>query len=147
MTAGREVNFELLTKLAAKPHKHLNIVEGEEYGVMVDGVFSAGSGGIGEVMEEARTVQHLCDLAGVPEGVGYSAHIDARVYLLLMQRMEKAERLHRIVTWHSRETGPAGMVGSFCSECGHAWPCDTRRMAEGTYVDAEDERYTGEDDE
>lgn len=51
---------------------------------------------------------------------------------------EYAERLDRIASWHSRETGPAGMVGDFCTECQQRWPCDTRRMAEGTYVDEED---------
>jgi hypothetical protein len=45
------------------------------------------------------------------------------------------ERLDRIESWHARETGPAGMVGDFCICCGDRWPCDTRRMAEGTYVD------------
>jgi hypothetical protein len=130
-----EINFPLLTKLAAKPHKHLNIVAAGRYGVMVDGVFDTGNDGIGEVMEEARAVQHLCDLAGISEGLGYSAHIDARVYLLLVDRMQLRERLDRIATWHSRESGPGGMVGDYCTECGERWPCDTRRMADGTHED------------
>jgi hypothetical protein len=46
-------------------------------------------------------------------------------------------RLDRIGDWHARETGPAGTVGDYCRECGHRWPCDTRRMADGTYVDEE----------
>jgi len=134
-----EINYPLLTKLAAKPHKHLNIAEGEQYGLMVNGVFTDACNGVSEVMEEARAVQHLCDLAGIPEGFNYSAHIDARVYLLLIARMQLRERLDRITTWHSRESGPGGMVGDYCTECGHVWPCDTRRMAEGTYVDEDDD--------
>lgn len=47
------------------------------------------------------------------------------------------ERLDRITSWHARESGPGGMVGDYCRECGNRWPCDTRRMAEGTYVDEE----------
>jgi hypothetical protein len=27
------------------------------------------------------------------------------------------------------------MVGDLCTECGTKWPCDTRRLADGTYVD------------
>lgn len=46
-----------------------------------------------------------------------------------------AERLDRIRAWHARETGPAGMVGDYCTECDRRWPCDTARMAEGTYED------------
>jgi hypothetical protein len=134
-----EINWELIQRLAVKPHKHLNIVEGEQYGLMVNGVFDNAHNGVGEVMQEARTVQHLCDLAGIPEGSGYSANIDARVYLLVMERMELAERLGRISNWHSRETAPGGMVGDYCNECGHRWPCDTRRMTDGTYVDDEPE--------
>lgn len=130
-----EINWTLIQALAAKPHKHLNIVEGEQYGVMVNGVFDTGCHGIGEVMEEARTVQHLLDLAGVPEGEGYSAHIDGRVFLLVAEVGRLRERLVRIAGWHARETGPGGMVGDFCIECGWSWPCDTRRMADGTHVD------------
>jgi hypothetical protein len=29
------------------------------------------------------------------------------------------------------------MVGDYCVECGNHWPCDTRRMAEGSYEDSE----------
>lgn len=138
----QEINWALIEQLAVKPHKHLNIVKAGEYGVMVNGKFDTGCNGIGEVMEEARTVQHLADLAGIPEGEGYSAHIDARVFLLFAELGRLRERLTRIVSWHARETGPGGMVGDFCTECGDRWPCDTRRMAEGTYVDPESEHET-----
>jgi hypothetical protein len=131
------INWTLLQKLAEKPHKHLNIVEGATYGLMIDGKFDTGNSGIGEVMQEARTVQHLCDLARVPEGEGYSAHIDARVFLLLTRLNSAEDRLARIDAWHARETTDEGMVGDFCTECGTRWPCDTRRMADGTYVDPE----------
>ena len=47
------------------------------------------------------------------------------------------ERLARISGWHERETGPAGAVGDFCIECGNRWPCYTRRMADGIYIDPE----------
>lgn len=57
---------------------------------------------------------------------------------LLSAAFDAGDRLQRISTWHSRETGPAGLVGDFCTECGERWPCDTRRMADGTYVDPDD---------
>lgn len=129
------VNWTLIQDLAKRPHKHLNINHGGEYGVMVDGVFDRACNGVGEVMEEARAVQHLCDLAGVPEGEGYSAHIDARVFLLLDEVLKLRERLDRISRWHALETGPGGTVGLWCAECSHIHPCDTARMADGTYVD------------
>lgn len=134
-----EVNWKLLQGFAVRPHKHLNIVDDGEYGVMVDGVFDAGCHGIGEVMQEARTVQHLCDLAGIPEGRGDSAHVDARVYLVIQRLLERGERLERIASWHSRESGGGGTVGSFCVDCGHVWPCDTRKMADGTWTEGDDE--------
>ncbi|WP_426513137.1 hypothetical protein ACPPVO_22425 [Dactylosporangium sp. McL0621] len=135
---GHLVNWKLIGVLAVKPHKHLNIVEGARYGLMTADGFDTGNNGVGEVMQEARTFQHLCDLAGIPEGWNYSAHIDARVFLLLAEVLKHRARADRIVAWHSRETGPGGMVGDYCTECGHVWPCDTRRMAEGTYADEEE---------
>jgi hypothetical protein len=132
---GNTVNYELLQRLVVKPHKHLNIIEGAQYGLMIDGNFDHCFHGVGEVMEEARAVQHLCDMAGIPEGEGYSAHIDARVFLLMLRMNKALDRLGRIASWHSRETGSGGMVGDFCTDCGNRWPCDTHLMAMGTYVD------------
>jgi hypothetical protein len=135
-----EINWTLIQQLAEKPHKHLNITAEVTYGMqMADGTFHSGNGGVGEVMQEARTVQHLCDMACIPEGRVYDAHIDARVFQLLLARNRLAERLDRIVSWHSRETADGGMVGDFCVTCGEIWPCDTRRMAEGTYDDQTEE--------
>lgn len=140
-----EINWTLIQQLADKPHKHLNITSDGTYGVMLaDGTFNDGSGGIGEVMGEARTVQHLCDMAGIPEGKVYDAHIDARVFQLMLARNRLAERLDRIASWHSRETADGGMVGDFCVTCGGIWPCDTRRMAEGTYKDEDEPPETVE---
>lgn len=130
-----EINWTLIQELALKPHKHLNISP--------DCVFTCTTHGgdhyIGEIEQEARTVHHLLDLAGIPEGEGYSAHVDARAYLLLAEVIELRNRLSRIGGWHSRETGPAGMVGDFCNDCGHTWPCDTQQTATGTYSDYADE--------
>lgn len=54
---------------------------------------------------------------------------------LLSAAFDAGDRLQRIAAWHARETAPGGMVGDFCTECGTRWPCDTRRMADGTYED------------
>lgn len=128
-----EINWTLIESLAIKPHKHLNIVPGADYSIVIDGKPGDDCNGTNEVMQEARTVQHLCDLAGIPEGWNYSAHIDARVFLLYAEATALRERLDRISGWHSRATGPHGMVCDDCNECGQRWPCDTRRMADGTY--------------
>jgi hypothetical protein len=132
-----EVNWSLIQRLAIKTHKHLNIDDNAQYGAVRDGVFDSGNNGVGEVMQEARTVHHLLDLAGVPEGEGYSAHVDARAYLLVVEVIELRDRLARIADWHSRETGPAGTVGDFCNECGQKWPCETHRMATGVHEDGD----------
>ena len=54
---------------------------------------------------------------------------------LLASAFEAGDRLQRIASWHSRETADGGMVGDFCIECGLRWPCETRRMADGTHED------------
>lgn len=135
----RDINWTLIQELSAKPHKHLNIAEGEQYGLMIDGRFEDCCNGVNEVMQEARTAHHLCDMAGIPEGDGYSAHIDARVFLLVREAGELNDRLARIAEWHARETAPGGMVGDYCTECMTRWPCDTRRMADGSWTEADNE--------
>jgi len=134
-----DINWTLIQELAVKPHKHLNIVPGADYRIVIDGQVGEDCNGTNEVMQEARTIQHLCDLAGVPEGEGYDAHIDARVYVLLTETLRLRERLDRIAGWHSGQTGPCGMVWDFCNECGVKWPCDTQRLAAGIYEDDEAE--------
>lgn len=119
------VNFTLLTELATKLHPLLNI--GDEP-----------SPWWGEVYQEARNSHHLLDIAGIPRGKGYSSDLDARTWLAIHELGRLRERLGRIADWHSQEKGPAGTVGSYCVECGNLWPCDTRRMADGTYEDKED---------
>lgn len=41
-------------------------------------------------------------------------------------------RVARIMGWHSQ-------VGGFCEECETRWPCDTHRMADGSYIDPDDD--------
>lgn len=123
-----EVNWELLNDLYAKPHPLICDIDttGLHFGVV-------------EVLTEAKAVHHLLDLIGVPHGYGVDTRdIDARTLVAVRGMMNLRERLSRIADWHARESGPAGTVGDFCTECGRRWPCDTRRMADGTYVD-EDE--------
>lgn len=133
-----EINFTLLADLSTKPHPLLNrspecrfmcVTHNEDHWV-------------GEVVQEARNSHHLLDLIEIPQGRGYSSDLDARMYRAIRELIGLRERLARISGWHSRETGPAGMVGDFCVDCGSRWPCDTRRMADGSYVDdqAEDTR-------
>lgn len=129
-----EINWKLIERLSTKPHKHLNIVEGAQYGAMIDGKFEDCCNGINELMQEARNVHHLLDLAGIPEGKGYRADIDARTYLAIRRIQDAEERLERIADWHSRMSGPGGTFDDYCNECREPWPCATRAMAEGNYV-------------
>ena len=128
MNNPEPINFSLLTHLAEKPHPLLNIA---------DDLRQVPEAWLGEVMQEARTAHHLLDMVGIPAERGYKSDLDARTYLAVRKILELGERLDRIQSWHSRETGPSGTVGDYCTECGVRWPCDTRRMAEGTYVEDE----------
>lgn len=124
---GGGINWTLINDLHTKQHPLLNIRE--------DGHRHDCCPWDGEVAVEARTAHHLLDIAGVPRGKGYSSDVDARTFLLLAEVIGLRERLDRIATWHSRETGPAGTFGDYCTECTERWPCDTRRMADGTHED------------
>jgi hypothetical protein len=128
----RRINWNLIERYALKPHQHLNISCGETL-ICENG--HDHQPGTGEVLQEARVVQHLCDLAGVPEGHGYSANIDARVFQLMLEAGELQDRLDRLAAWHARETEPGGMVGDYCIECDALWPCESRMMADGTHPD------------
>ena len=136
MAAARPVNWGLLQELQLKPHPQLrDSTEAERRDLHYS---------ILEVLSEAKVTHHLLDMAGVPDGESYGADtgsIDCRTLIAIIGMGNLRERLGRISGWHARETGPAGTVGDFCTECGRRWPCDSRRMADGTYVD-EDEPVT-----
>ena len=120
-----DMNWELLKELYDRPHPLIRDTDttGLHYS-------------IAEVLHEAKVVHHLLDLADVPPGYGMdTCDIDARTLIAVRGMMTLRERLARISGWHARETGPAGTVGDFCVECDHRWPCDSRRMADGTYGD------------
>jgi hypothetical protein len=126
------VNWEILKTLAQRPHPLLK--PGGTSGDTSDLHYS-----VAEVLYEALTVHHLLDMAGVPRGFGMDTrNIDSRTLIAIMGMGNLRERLSRISGWHQRETGPAGTVGDFCTECEHRWPCDTRRMADGTWKDDDD---------
>lgn len=88
------------------------------------------SSGIAEVYQEAYNAHVLLDMLGVS-----GRDLDARVSSLVLSHIGLNERLSRIAGWHDRETGPAGMVGDYCTECGERWPCGSRVMADGTWTD------------
>jgi hypothetical protein len=130
-----KVNFPLLAELSTKPHPLLNIGDDCQFICTTHNDDHY----IGEVEQEARNAHHLLDMVGIPRGVGYASDLDSRTHLALVEIVTLRERLDRIAGWHARATGPAGMVADDCTECGQRWPCDTRRMAEGTYVDDAEE--------
>ncbi len=125
-----EINYRLLERLAEKKHPLLNIAD--DFSGQLRETPEAW---LGEVFTESRTAHHLLDMAGIPHGESQASHLDARTWQALDLINRLNERLDRIGSWHSRETAPGGMVGDFCNECGHLWPCDSRRMATGTYTD------------
>ncbi len=133
-TAGQTpaINYNLLKHLAEKPHPLLNIADDFEKQIREIPIAWTG-----EVFQQARTAHHLLDLAGIPHQADghYSSELDARTWQLVVAFQGLQEQLARISSWHSRETADGGMVGDFCNECGERWPCDTRKMADGTYVD------------
>ena len=121
-----DMNWELLKELHDRPHSLLNndvqIPEGLPLGWV-------------EMFYEVRAAHHLLDFAGVPRGYGMDTRaIDSRTLLAARAMNTLRERLARISSWHARETGPAGTVGDYCTECGHRWPCDTQKMADGVYA-------------
>ncbi len=129
------INYDLLTRLAAKPHPLLNIAEDFEAQIREIPV-----AWVGEVFQEARTAHHLLDIVGIPQQAGghYSSDLDARTWLAINEIINLRGQLDRIAAWHSRETAEGGMVGDFCIECGERWPCDTRRMADGSHEDLQE---------
>jgi hypothetical protein len=124
-----EINWALIQQLHTRPHPLLNIAD--DFSEQLRSIPEAW---VGEVFQEARTAHHLLDLAGIPRGHGDSSDLDARTYLLAAEALNMRVRLDRIADWHARETGDAGMVGDYCTECGNTWPCDTNRLATGGEV-------------
>jgi hypothetical protein len=130
-----EINYDLLKRLAAKPHPLLNIAEDFEKQIReIPLSWTA------EVFEQARTAHHLLDIVGIPQQAAghYSSDLDARTWQAINLIINLRGQLDRITSWHSRETADGGMVGDFCNECGEIWPCDTRRMADGSHEDLSD---------
>lgn len=134
MSGNPDINFDLLSSLQLKPHPHQTAGD------------PALPTGVGEILTEALVCQHLLDMAGVPYEKGYRGDVDARTFLLVAEVLDLRSRLDRMAHWHSRETAPGGMVGDFCIECGHTWPCDSHELAIGQYRD-EDEATTAEPSE
>lgn len=129
------INFDLLHELATKPHPLLNIAE--DFEAQIREIPIAWTG---EVFTQARTAHHLLDLVGISQQAEghYSGDLDARTWLAINELITLRGQLDRIASWHSRETADGGMVGDYCTECGHRWPCETRRMADGSHEDLGD---------
>lgn len=126
------INYDLLRRLAEKRHPLLNIADDFEKQIR-----ETPSAWLGEVFTEARTAHHLLDMVGIPQQAGghYSSDLDARTWLAINEIINLGDRLDRIASWHSRETAQGGMVGDYCNECLERWPCETRRMADGSHED------------
>lgn len=93
---------------------------------------------VGVIVGRFRDMDPSLAVAAVADGDGGITRLTyGDLCDLLSAAYEAGDRLQRISTWHSRETGPGGMVGDYCVECAEVWPCDTRKMADGTYTDDE----------
>jgi hypothetical protein len=137
VTTTPAINYELLKRLAKKPHPMLNIAD--DFEAQIREIPIAWTG---EVFTQARTAHHLLDLAGIPQQAGghYSSDLDSRTWQLVIAHQGLQERLDRIAPGHARETADGGMVGDYCVECSEIWPCDTRTMAAGSHEDLAEER-------
>lgn len=124
------INYELLRALQSRPHPLLHIEDDLDKQLRETPV-----AWLGEVFHQARTVHHLLDMVGIARGTGYACDLDSRAMLAVSEILTLRYRLSQIGDWHVRESAPGGMVGDFCVECGMRWPCDTRRMADGTHED------------
>jgi hypothetical protein len=91
---------------------------------------------VGLICGRFRDVPDENLIAAVATADGGAARLTyGHVRELLSSAFEAGDRLQRIASWHSRETGAAGTVGDFCRECGTLWPCDTWKSAVGNYDD------------
>lgn len=93
-------------------------------------------GGVGvgvgwaELVHDAEVAQRLLDFVRVPGGPPQGGgDIDTRVAALVVRVTDAEARLAEIADVHARETAPGGMVGDYCTECGHRWPCPTYEKA------------------
>lgn len=125
------INYDLLHQLAMKPHPNIRDVA----------LPASVSLGVGEVLTAAKVVHHLLDLAGVPQGTGYAADLDARMFLALRRILRQQEVLDRIVDRHARETLSGGMVGDYCDDCDRRWPCGTYLLAQAQLDENEAEGH------
>jgi hypothetical protein len=118
-----EINFGLLSELAGKAHPLLNpkVCDCHHW--------------CGEINQEAKVSHHLLDMVKIPHGTNYAQNLDARTYQAVMRIFDLEDRLFRISAWHKRTVLPGGLFDHVCCECGEPWPCDTHKMANGSYVD------------
>jgi hypothetical protein len=123
-------NFDLIEQLTDKPHPLLNIADDLEAQIRETPIAWTG-----EVFTYARNAHHLLDIVGIPHGKGHASDLDSRTWQAINLIVGLRQRLDRIAAWHSRETADGGMVGDLCNECGEKWPCETRRMADGSHED------------
>jgi hypothetical protein len=84
-------------------------------------------------MDRDATITAIAAPDGTPERLTYGHLCD-----LLSAAFDAGDRLKRLSAWHSRESGSGGLVGDFCVECGNRWPCDSRKLADGTYTEADE---------
>lgn len=129
-----KINYDLLKSLSTQDHPLLHIAEDFEQQITSIPVAWAG-----EIFEQARTAHHLLDMVGIPHGIAYAQDLDSRTWQAVNQIVQLKDRLARIAAWHSRETGPHGLIGDYCTECSERWPCETRRMADGSHHDLTEE--------
>lgn len=126
VASAKEKRFPFDPGTWPMPHRHYNDVAecGECHAPLDMGTL--------EIAQEAEYVQQLMDFIGVPDGLEQGGgDADWRVAKAVIELMDARERLSRISLNHSQEQGDGGMVGSYCVECGHVWPCPTYRFAHG----------------
>lgn len=92
--------------------------------------------GLARVLTAFRDMSPQSYIAAVATADGGTTGVTYGDLLAIMQDLTDVRiRILRIALWHGRETGPGGTVGDLCTECGNRWPCNTRLMADGTYIE------------
>lgn len=95
---------------------------------------------LGLVLARFRDLADDATVAAVALSDGTTEHLTyGHLRDLQAAALEAGDRLQRLAAWHSRETAPVGMFGDFCCTCFEYWPCETRRMADGTHEDLQSE--------
>lgn len=83
-----EIDYDLLEKLAVRPHPLLHIED--DWAEQLRGIPPEWTG---EVLFQARNVHHLLDMAQIPRGISYASDLDSRACLAVLELIDHRREL------------------------------------------------------